>query len=212
MYGLDADLIMLGLTTHEPYFSLLREDVLKKKVGGKKVCMDMHVRCLTVTMYACVRGVKTVMTMSLYVCAKHRSDTCTLFPQAADKPEEYHLLHLNMLREYWAHEFSRVPLPFAFDLERIIDDIVMMCFFVGNDFLPRLPGLDIAEGGLNELLDMYKGLLPTLGGYVIDHGVAGENPPMCALCMCMTIHFDVALGRWLRFEKGDVCIYMYVYV
>jgi 5'-3' exoribonuclease 1 len=33
MYGLDADLIMLGLLSHEPHFALLREEV---KFGGKK--------------------------------------------------------------------------------------------------------------------------------------------------------------------------------
>jgi 5'-3' exonuclease len=42
-----------------------------------------------------------------------------------------------------------------FDLERIIDDFIFFCFFIGNDFLPSLSALDIAEGSLDKLIDFY---------------------------------------------------------
>jgi 5'-3' exoribonuclease 1 len=34
MYGLDADLMILGLLSHEPYFFLLREEVVFGKSRG----------------------------------------------------------------------------------------------------------------------------------------------------------------------------------
>jgi len=41
---------------------------------------------------------------------------------------------------------------------------------VGNDFLPHLPSLEIREGGLDMMLELYKALLPTLGGYLNPAG------------------------------------------
>jgi 5'-3' exoribonuclease 1 len=57
-----------------------------------------------------------------------------------DTSMKFHLLHLSMVREYLELEFKTESLPFPFDLERVIDDFVLMCFFIGNDFLPSLPG------------------------------------------------------------------------
>ncbi|GJD08348.1 5'-3' exoribonuclease 1 [Galdieria sulphuraria] len=45
-----------------------------------------------------------------------------------------------------------------------------MCFLVGNDFLPQLPTLNIAEGALDTMLTLYKKLLPLFGGYLIENG------------------------------------------
>ena len=41
---------------------------------------------------------------------------------------------------------------------------------MGNDFLPHLPSLDIRDGALDYLFNVYRRLLPGLGGYLTDHG------------------------------------------
>jgi len=76
------------------------------------------------------------------------------------------------LREYLALEFRdlRDKLPFRFDFERLIDDFVFLCFFVGNDFLPHLPSLQIREGALDAIMVMYKNLLPSLEDYLTNQG------------------------------------------
>ncbi|KAG7320040.1 hypothetical protein KOW79_017183 [Hemibagrus wyckioides] len=129
LYGLDADLIMLGLTSHEPHFSLLREEV---RFGGKK-----NQKRITA-------------------------------------PEEttFHLLHLSLMREYIDYEFSslRERISFEYDLERIIDDWILMGFLVGNDFIPHLPHLHINQDALPLLYRTYITVLPALGGYLNENG------------------------------------------
>ncbi|KAM6160482.1 5'-3' exoribonuclease 1 isoform 6-T6 [Erethizon dorsatum] len=128
LYGLDADLIMLGLTSHEAHFSLLREEV---RFGGKK---------------------------AQRVCA----------------PEEttFHLLHLSLMREYIDYEFSvlKEKITFKYDIERIIDDWILMGFLVGNDFIPHLPHLHINHDALPLLYGTYITILPELGGYINESG------------------------------------------
>jgi 5'-3' exonuclease len=86
--------------------------------------------------------------------------------------QKFHLTHISLLREYLELDFNclKDKLPFKFDLERIIDDFVLLTFFVGNDFLPHLPGLDIAEGSLNLIFQFYKELLPTMPDYLTFGG------------------------------------------
>ncbi|XP_041847708.1 5'-3' exoribonuclease 1 isoform X2 [Melanotaenia boesemani] len=129
LYGLDADLIMLGLTSHEPNFSLLREEV---RFGGKKS------------------------------------------QKRITAPEEttFHLLHLSLMREYIDYEFSELKNQMGsdYDLERVIDDWILMGFLVGNDFIPHLPHLHINHDALPLLYKTYISALPSLGGYLNENG------------------------------------------
>ncbi|KAL8810500.1 MAG: hypothetical protein Q9200_002534 [Gallowayella weberi] len=154
IYGLDADLIMLGLATHEPHFRVLREDVFFQESKGRtcRIC-----------------GQKGHMAEACKGEAKKKdgefNEKDSGLPQ---KP--FIWLHVSILREYLEAELYVPQQPFRFDLERALDDWVFMCFFVGNDFLPHLPSLDIREDGIDTLIAIWRDNIPVMGGYVTKDG------------------------------------------
>jgi 5'-3' exonuclease len=129
---------MLALASHEPHFALLRET----------------------TDYRPPR--------------RDKSNGAPSAPSKVDQAEKarskgFQLLHISILRDYMELEFTalKAHLPGdGWNLERLVDDFVLLCYLVGNDFLPNLPGLDIATGGLNDLLSIYKDLVPVWGDYL----------------------------------------------
>lgn len=131
LYGLDADLIMLGLLSHDPHFCLLREEVTFGRQSKTKSKELEH--------------------------------------------QNFYLMHLCIVREYLELEFQDLEkegaLSFPFDMEKVIDDFILMAFFVGNDFLPNLPSLHINEGALATMFDIYKRVLPKGTGYINEGGV-----------------------------------------
>lgn len=131
LYGLDADLIMLGLLSHDPHFCLLREEVTFGRASKNKSKELEH--------------------------------------------QNFYLMHLCMVREYLEMEFQELKtegtLGFPFDLEKVIDDFILMAFFIGNDFLPNLPNLHINEGALARMFGIYKKVLPQCDGYLHENGV-----------------------------------------
>jgi 5'-3' exoribonuclease 2 len=157
LHGLDADLIMLALATHEAHFYISREEVL----FGRKSQEQTDQRRLE----------------------SGHQDQQRLFDEQAgvtamqlleNRQKPLCRISIPILREYLAADFATCldpgRLPFAPSLERLIDDIVFLCFFVGNDFLPHLPSLDIRDGGLDYLFNVYKRILPTFSDYITNHG------------------------------------------
>ena len=153
LHGLDADLIMLGLALHESHFTVLREEVLlgRARSQGSKVA---HYQATYDTLKS-NGGIEAI---------PEEKRWCYTKPLV--------LCQISVLREYLAIEFSVLQgsLPFEFDFERIVDDFVFICFFIGNDFLPHLPTLDIRDGAIDFLFNVYKRILPTLGDYLTGPG------------------------------------------
>lgn len=52
------------------------------------------------------------------------------------------------------------------NIENVIDDIIFLCFIVGNDFLPHLPGYSVKQGGVDLLIEFYWRNLDLLKGYL----------------------------------------------
>lgn len=71
-----------------------------------------------------------------------------------------------MLREYLEEETFVRQLGTGFDLERVVDDFVLLCVLVGNDFLPHSPTLDINEGAMDQIFDAYRDMLRSTGRYL----------------------------------------------
>ncbi|PFH55168.1 hypothetical protein XA68_10522 [Ophiocordyceps unilateralis] len=155
IYGLDADLIMLGLATHEPHFRVLREDVFfqESKARTCKLCGQKGHEA---------RNCRGEQQKDMNQQNDDKTSVVSLKP--------FIWLHVSVLREYLSAELSVPGLPFRFDLERAIDDWVFMCCFVGNDFLPHLPALEIREHGIDTLTSIWRDNLPFMGGYVTKDG------------------------------------------
>ena len=83
---------------------------------------------------------------------------------------KYIFVKLYDLREYLERVLAMPNLTFPYDLERAIDDWVFMCFFVGNDFLPPLPSLELREDAIDRLVVMYKDAIYKTGGWLTDSG------------------------------------------
>jgi 5'-3' exoribonuclease 1 len=166
LYGLDADLIMLGLLSHDPHFCLLREEVTFGRQSQKKSKELEH--------------------------------------------QNFYLLHLCIVREYLELEFQELQnseLGFAYDMERIIDDFILMAFFVGNDFLPNLPNLHINEGALALMFKIYKETLPKMGGYINERGTINLERLGMLLDSLSDVEFrffeaEYSDAKWIRAKRN----------
>eukprot|EP00932_Pfiesteria_piscicida_P007886 SRR837773.18111.p1 GENE.SRR837773.18111~~SRR837773.18111.p1 ORF type:complete len:969 (-),score=229.24 SRR837773.18111:116-2851(-) len=149
LYGADADLIMLGLATHEAHFSIIREVVMPKTEKKCTLCGGTG----------------------------HVASECTGEAEEIEDPgvqKPFQILSIPIMRQYLALQFGelqdRMPPHLPYDFERCIDDFVFMCFFVGNDFLPHLPSLSIRDGSIDQMLSLYVEILPTMNNYLTDCG------------------------------------------
>lgn len=110
IYGLDADLIFLALSTNSDKIYLLRESNEINKKESKEVLNHISIK---------------IMRKSI----------------------------VNSIHKYLTKEEA-----FEYELDdvKIVNDFIFMCYFLGNDFLPHIPSLNIHNSGIENLIINYS--------------------------------------------------------
>ncbi|KAH0576447.1 5'-3' exoribonuclease 2 [Spironucleus salmonicida] len=153
IYGLDADLIMLALSSHEPNFFIFRDYInFDKQQTLCKYCAQLL----------------NNKSQAQDVIA-HIAGNCPNFKHLGQPPiansHKFFSVNIYTFRQYLFQEFN-CPANF----ERILDDFVFLCFLAGNDFLPHISCLKIDDGGIIRLIQVYnQSVLPTKR-FITDSG------------------------------------------
>ena len=114
---------------------------------------------------------------------------CAFSADRRDVPPPLQLLHVSILREYleadFAPAFAAAGVPLA--VNRLVDDLVLMMCLIGNDFLPNLPGVGIAEQSVELMFTVYQEHLRDFGGYLTD-GSALHLPRVARFLSLLAAH------------------------
>eukprot|EP00667_Euglena_gracilis_P002269 EG_transcript_2268 len=150
IYGADADLIFLALCTHEPNFSILREEVRE------------WVQETPETQRFCSVNIRAVRD------ALHR------------------------------HAVGVLGAGFPLNLERLLDDFVLLCCLCGNDFVPNLPSLSMRDGDVSRvILQRYYEVLGAWNCYITDEGMVDRR-------LLAAVVDEIAEGEALRLKWKEM--------
>ena len=95
------------------------------------------------------------------------------------EPNANYLLDIPELATILAHELGKESqhLKGSLDSEngttqkdssRLLNDYIFMCFFLGNDFMPHFPSINIRTGGIDKMMMAYKATLGGTGDYLTN--------------------------------------------
>jgi 5'-3' exoribonuclease 2 len=128
IYGLDADLIFLALASNAKNIYLLREADQMDKRGSNEAFNYVNI---------------DVMKDSIF------ETVVTFLKKQIDKMQEEDLDDEKRAELYKPYGFENL------NKNNIINDFIFMCYFLGNDFLPHIPSLDIHNNGIEYLIKCY---------------------------------------------------------
>jgi 5'-3' exonuclease len=140
IYGLDADLIFLALSTESNKIYLLREANEINKNESKEVLNYVSIKIMK-------KSIVNTIKSYLLECADGLLNVDKMDVDSTKKNENL-------------YGFDNL------DESRIVNDFIFMCYLLGNDFLPHIPSLDIHQDGIENLIIEYS---ETLNELIIEN-------------------------------------------
>lgn len=67
----------------------------------------------------------------------------------------FEVVYINLIREYFELEYKDV-LKKNLNVDRFIDDFVLLSIFMGNDFVPQLYCMNVKAGIFDEVMNKLK--------------------------------------------------------
>ena len=139
IYGLDADLIFLALSTESNRIYLLREANEINKKESKEVLNYVSIKIMKDSIVNTMGKYVMEAADGLLNADKLDADKLDTDKLDADKNQE-------PVDKFKLYGFDKM------DPVRLVNDFIFMCYFLGNDFLPHIPSLDIHQDGIESLI------------------------------------------------------------
>ena len=187
IYGLDSDLIFLSLCNYRPGIALFREkqffekgdettdqekaDEQEKTESGESIVyrylMIDELRSALIGIMTPAKSLFQLRDERVLVPRFHNDDKLQTYQQQVNA----------LIKRKWfksVSDASATRRVTSMD-QRLVLDYVYICFFLGNDFLPGLPGLTIRDGGLDQLLISYKLCQAHLADFLVSEDRSSIN-------------------------------------
>lgn len=162
IYGLDADLIFLALSTNASNMYLLREATHLKK-GNSDGFDELRLVNIDV-MKKCIK--KTVTTKLTRTILETYAKQQLIVDELEDDEEYNEKDHINEMIETQQVSISQEDEKLIPSEQNMIQDFIFICYLLGNDFLPHMPSLDIYKRGIDDIIDTYINTVIELDGQV----------------------------------------------
>lgn len=113
----------------------------------------------------CLHGLDADLIM--LTCGSPASKFYILREDLYNYDNEFYFLDIEKTREKLVDHLRWDSKKFDYDPQTVISDFILMCFLVGNDFLPHIPNIEIIYGGITNMFDVYKNVCKSYGHLTI---------------------------------------------